>query len=65
MPGPVFARTRLCRPQGSVRALNTGRGRHSRFRGHCPTFYAATLSRIPSCLFYSQMTHRGEVIQAF
>jgi hypothetical protein len=28
-------------------------------------FYAATLSRIPSYLFYLWMTHQGEVIQVF
>jgi FG-GAP-like repeat len=65
MPVPVFARTRHRRPQDSVRALNTGRGRQSHFRGLSPVFYAATLSRIPSDLLYLQVAHRGEVIQVF
>ena len=63
MPIPVFARTSQRRPRDSVRALNTGRGRQSQFRGQRPVFYAATLSRIPSNLSYPQIALGGEVIQ--
>lgn len=49
----VHARTPLA-PRDTVRALNTGRGRHSHSRGRSLQRAAATLSRIPSPSIYTR-----------
>jgi len=67
MPVPqlvlVHARTRQA-PRDTVRALNTGRGRHSSLRGLGLKQSTATLSRIPSLTLYTRWRTGVPNIQA-
>src|SRR5262249_54552481 len=58
LPTLVYPGTRPTgRPQHSVRAQNTGRGRQSHARGTNPKRAAATLSRFPSGTLYTSGVH--------
>jgi len=59
----VHARTRQA-PRDTVRALNTGRGRHSSLRGLGLKQSTATLSRIPSLTLYTRWPSGVPNIQA-